>query len=80
MRRRFEENATKIKPIKTAKDYRAVLSEIEGLMQNLLYVDSPPTSATRFTEWIKSNKDKIGRHYTSELARRTDRIMQYQSN
>ena len=54
--------------------------EIEGLMADLLYVDSPPTGTTALTEWVKKHADTLGRKYTSELARRKDRASTYQSN
>lgn len=54
--------------------------EIEGLMADLLYVDSPPAGETRLTEWITTHKETLGRHYTSELARRRDRQAAYQAN
>lgn len=54
--------------------------EIEGLMADLLYVDTPPTGQTRLTEWARGHADSLGRRYTSELARRRDRQMAYASN
>ena len=54
--------------------------EIEGLMADLLVVDSPPTGTTVLTEWIKDHADTLGRTYTSELARRRDRASAYRSN
>ena len=54
--------------------------EIEGLMADLLYVETPPTGQTRLTEWARAHADSLGRHYTSELARRRDRQMAYASN
>jgi uncharacterized protein YbjT (DUF2867 family) len=54
--------------------------EIEGLMADLLVVDSPPTGTTVLTEWIKDHADTLGRTYTSELARRRDRATAYRSN
>ena len=54
--------------------------EIEGLMADLLYVDSPSTGTTALTEWIIQHADTLGRHYTSELARRKDRTSPYRSN
>jgi NADH dehydrogenase len=54
--------------------------EIEGLMADLLYVDSPPTGTTVLTEWIKEHAGTLGRKYTSELARRKDRASAYRSN
>ena len=54
--------------------------EIAGLMANLLYVNSPPAGSTKLTDWIKQNANTLGRHYTSELARRMNRQQAYQSN
>ncbi|NKQ37540.1 MAG: NAD(P)H-binding protein [Chloroflexi bacterium] len=54
--------------------------EIEGLMADLLYVDTPPTGQTRLTEWAHEHADSLGRQYTSELARRRDRQVAYASN
>ena len=55
-------------------------AEIEGLMSDLLCVDTPPTAPTRFTDWAKSNADTLGLKYTNELARRLDRVSSYASN
>ena len=54
--------------------------EIEGLMSNLLYVNSPPTGKTRLTDWIEEHTKSLGKQYTSELARRIDRETEYKSN
>jgi NADH dehydrogenase len=54
--------------------------EIEGLMADLLHVDAPPTGTTVLTEWIRQHADRLGRWYTSELARRKDRLSAYRSN
>jgi NADH dehydrogenase len=54
--------------------------EIEGLMADLLYTAAPPAGHTRLTDWITEHADTLGRHYTSELARRKDRRAAYQSN
>lgn len=54
--------------------------EIEGLMANLLWVESPPAGKTKLTDWIKEHADTLGRGYTSELARRRDRAAAYGSN
>ena len=54
--------------------------EIRGLMAERLFVEAPPLGTTRLTEWIARHKDTLGHHYTSELARRTDRLSRYQSN
>jgi NADH dehydrogenase len=54
--------------------------EIDGLMDDLLYVNSPPTGTTVLTAWVKKHADTLGRKYTSELARRKDRGSAYASN
>jgi NADH dehydrogenase len=54
--------------------------EIRGLMQGRLYVDAPPLGTTKLTDWIEKHKQTLGRQYTSEMARRTDRRSAYQSN
>ena len=51
--------------------------EVEGLMADLLYVDSPPAGTTRLTDWLKDHASSLGRHYASELARRRDRETAY---
>lgn len=51
--------------------------EIEGLMSDLLYVNSPPAGKTRLSEWVRKNADTLGRHYSNELRRRKDRIAKY---
>jgi len=62
------------------KDVLVTREEIEGLMSNLLCVDSPPTGKTMLTDWIEEHAVSLGRHYTSELARRIDRETEYKSN
>ncbi len=52
--------------------------EIAGLMQGLLATDSPPAGWTRLTEWLGQNAGTLGRHYSSELARRRNRIQSYE--
>lgn len=44
--------------------------EIDGLMADLLYVDSSPAGTTSLTEWAREHHDELGREYASELARR----------
>jgi NADH dehydrogenase len=51
------------------RDVTLTRDEARGLMSNLLVTDSVPNAATRFTEWLRSNADKIGIAYASELAR-----------
>jgi uncharacterized protein YbjT (DUF2867 family) len=43
--------------------------EIDGLMANLLVSHSPPMGETRLSEWLKQNRDMVGRYYRSELKR-----------
>lgn len=62
------------------QDVMITREEIAGLMANLLYVNTPPTGTTKLTDWISKHADTLGRHYTSELARRRDRAAKYQSN
>ncbi|MHC4444291.1 MAG: SDR family oxidoreductase [Planctomycetota bacterium] len=54
--------------------------EIEGLMADLLYADSPPSGTTKLTQWASQHAEKLGKRYTSELTRRKNRIIQYESN
>jgi hypothetical protein len=54
--------------------------EIRGLMEDRLFVDAPPLGSTKLTEWIDQHKDTLGLHYTSEMARRVDRLSAYRSN
>ena len=52
--------------------------EVEGLMQERLYVDSPPLGRTKLSDWVRAHREKIGRQYASELQRRFDRVSAYQ--
>jgi NADH dehydrogenase len=54
--------------------------EIRGLMQGRLYVEAPPLGSTKLTDWMRAHRDTLGRHYTSEMARRMDRASKYESN
>jgi len=47
--------------------------EVKGLMQERLYVDSPPLGATKLSEWVRARRNEIGSRYTSELNRRLGR-------
>ncbi len=51
--------------------------EIEGLMQGLLYTESPPAGTTRLTDWATAHADTLGHRYSSELARRRNRTDEY---
>jgi len=54
--------------------------EIRGLMEGRLYVDAPPLGNVKLTEWMDRHRNTLGRHYTSEMARRIDRVAGYRSN
>ncbi len=58
-------------------DVTITREEIAGLMADLLYTESPPAGATRLTEWAKANRETLGVHYASELARRKNRQIAY---
>jgi len=51
--------------------------EIRGLMAGLLAVDSPPTGATRLTDWATRHASTLGLRWASELARRRNRREAY---
>lgn len=62
------------------KDVIVTKEEIKGLMAGTLVVDSPATGKAKFIDWCKNHADSIGKKYTSELARRRDRINTYATN
>lgn len=59
------------------KDVLITREEIRGLMEERLHVTSPPLGTTRLSEWLAAHASTLGRGYTSEMARRLDRISQY---
>lgn len=61
-------------------DVMITREEIEGLMADLLYVDSLPAGATKLSDWVKEHSSTLGLTYTSELARRVSRESEYASN
>jgi NADH dehydrogenase len=61
------------------RDVFLTREEIAGLMQGLLCTDSPPAGSTRLSNWALSFADELGKRYSSELARRRDREMAYDS-
>ncbi len=65
---------------KIVGDVLITREEIRGLMDNRLFVDTPPAGSTKLTEWAKERASTLGRRYTSELARRSDRKAEYRSN
>jgi len=54
--------------------------EIQGLMENRLYVNAPPLGWTKLSEWVAQHAATLGLRYTSEMQRRIDRIAGYKSN
>jgi nucleoside-diphosphate-sugar epimerase len=52
------------------KDVILTRDEIDGLMAELVTVDSETTCPTRLTEYLQANAARIGASYHSELARR----------
>ncbi len=61
-------------------DVLVTREEIDGLMADLLCVNTPPTATTELTTWAKQRHPQLGRQYTSELARRRNRRVAYASN
>jgi len=61
-------------------DVMITWEEIQGLMQDRLYVKTPPTGNTPLSEWVRKHSVLLGRRYTSELSRRIDRTSSYRSN
>ena len=51
--------------------------EIQGLMSGLLDVEGPPGGTIRLSDWCRTNATRIGIHYASELARRSDKTTTY---
>ncbi len=62
------------------KDVVITREEIQGLMEDRLFVEAPPQGTVKLTDWIERQKKTLGRCYTSEMARRIDRSSQYWSN
>ena len=63
---------------KVKGDVMITREEIRGLMDDLLYTDSPPAGSTKLSEWARENADELGKSYASELARRVDRKKAYE--
>ena len=47
--------------------------EIEGLMEERLYVETAPTGLTPLSEWARAHAAELGTQYSSELGRRRSR-------
>jgi NADH dehydrogenase len=65
---------------KFVRDVVVTREEIQGLMADLLHVDSPPMGTTRLSDWARAHAATLGLRYTSELSRRRDRVSAYRSN
>jgi NADH dehydrogenase len=55
---------------KLVDDVLITRAEIDGLMADLLYVQSEPLGSVRLTAWAQQHAAHLGRHYASELGRR----------
>ena len=58
-------------------DNLVTYQEIKGLKADLLYSDAQPAGKTKLTDWLKQNKDTVGKDYANELKRRLDRTIPY---
>ena len=65
-------------PIGFLRNVAITYDEIRGLMADLLCRDSPPTGKIKLTDWLKENAAYVGKHYSSELKRRSDRQHPYE--
>ena len=63
---------------KMVGDIMITREEIEGLMADLLYTNSPPAGETKLTDWAREHASELGQHYASELARRRNREQAYE--
>jgi nucleoside-diphosphate-sugar epimerase len=59
-------------------DVMITKDEIKGLMEELLYTDSPPAGKTKLTDWIRENSSTLGKRYISEMDRRKNRAASYE--
>lgn len=59
------------------EDVLVTREEIKGLKADLLYTNSPATGKTKLTEWLKANKNTVGKEYANELKRRKNRTIAY---
>jgi NADH dehydrogenase len=51
------------------KDVVLTKDELRGLMLNKLTSHQDPNGKTLFSDWLRHNRDSIGRAYTSEMKR-----------
>jgi uncharacterized protein YbjT (DUF2867 family) len=61
----------------TVGDVINTRDEVRGLMQEKLYVESPPLGTTKLSDWVRASRQSLGRRYASELQRRLDRTSTY---
>jgi len=61
----------------TVGDVINTRDEVRGLMQEKLYVQSPPLGTTKISDWVRASRESIGHRYASELQRRLDRTSAY---
>ncbi len=61
----------------TVGDVINTRDEVRGLMQEKLYVQSPPLGTTKLSDWVRASRESIGHRYASELQRRLDRTSAY---
>ena len=54
---------------KLVRDVVLTREEVIGLMEERLYVESPPTGQTLFSEWVRQNAGDLGKRYAHELDR-----------
>ena len=65
---------------KLVDDIIVTRDEIAGLIAGMLTVNAPPAGQTRLTDWLRQHGETVGKKYTSEMARRKDRLSSYRSN
>ena len=51
------------------RDVVLTREEYKGLMSDLLAPQGPQTGETRLSQWLSENRERVGRHYASEVAR-----------
>lgn len=51
------------------RDVILTWEEYQGLLANLLVTKGPPTGETRLSDWLRANRDRVGKSYASEIAR-----------
>lgn len=59
-------------------DVTITYDEIQGLMADLLYTDSPPAGKTMLSVWLLENAASVGLRYRNELKRRGNGELPYE--